>query len=63
MRFVMTEAMSSTNGGPALDAPGDVPPLEALGLEKNFIGGDGSRLHILRGIDLSIGRGEAIAIT
>jgi lipoprotein-releasing system ATP-binding protein len=37
--------------------------VEARGLEKGFIGGDGSSLHILRGIDLSVGTGEAVAIT
>lgn len=57
MRSVMIEPIASSNGGAAS------PPLEALGLEKSFLGGDGSRLHILRGIDLAIGRGEAIAIT
>ena len=39
------------------------PTLEARALEKTFLGGDGSELHILRGIDLAIGTGEAIAIT
>ncbi len=39
------------------------PPLEARALEKAFVGGDGRELHILRGIDLTVGLGEAIAIT
>ena len=39
------------------------PPLEARRLEKSFVGGDGSELRILQGIDLSIATGEAIAIT
>jgi len=45
------------NGGSAQ------PALRALGLVKRFVGGDGRELHILEGIDLTLGRGEAIAIT
>jgi lipoprotein-releasing system ATP-binding protein len=51
---------SMGNGSPAVRAE---PTVEARGLEKGFIGGDGSSLHILRGIDLSVGTGEAVAIT
>jgi lipoprotein-releasing system ATP-binding protein len=38
-------------------------PLEARGVHKTFVGGDGSRLAILEGIDLVVERGEAIAVT
>jgi lipoprotein-releasing system ATP-binding protein len=38
-------------------------PLEALGLEKTFVGGDGTELRILRGVDLAVRSAEAIAIT
>lgn len=48
----------STNG--STNGP---PPLEAQGLSRSFVGGDGSELHILQGIDLAVQRGEAIAIT
>ena len=37
-------------------------PLEAESVCKSFIGGDGSRLDILDGVDLRVERGEAIAI-
>jgi lipoprotein-releasing system ATP-binding protein len=37
-------------------------PVESRGLEKSFVGGDGSELHILRGVDLQIREGEAVAI-
>jgi lipoprotein-releasing system ATP-binding protein len=53
-------ATSSGNGAPI--ARGE-PTVEARGLEKVFVGGDGSSLHILRGIDLIVGSAEAVAIT
>jgi lipoprotein-releasing system ATP-binding protein len=37
-------------------------PLEAAAVEKHFTGGDGSELRILRGVDLQVGLGEAVAI-
>jgi lipoprotein-releasing system ATP-binding protein len=58
----MSDSLTSDRGdwgGIAVTAS----PLEARGLEKTFVGGDGSELHILRGIDLSIASGEAISIT
>ncbi|MEX2470716.1 MAG: ATP-binding cassette domain-containing protein, partial [Gemmatimonadota bacterium] len=39
------------------------PPLEASGVTKVFVGGDGTPLDILDGLDLTVGSGEAIAIT
>jgi lipoprotein-releasing system ATP-binding protein len=38
------------------------PPLEARGLEKRFLAGDGSELEILTGVDLTLGAGEAVAV-
>jgi lipoprotein-releasing system ATP-binding protein len=38
-------------------------PLEALGLMKSYIGGDGTRLDVVRGITLSLAPAEAVAIT
>lgn len=37
-------------------------PVHARGLVKRFIGGDGSELTVLDGIDFELGRGEAVAI-
>ncbi|MDX1495409.1 MAG: ATP-binding cassette domain-containing protein, partial [Longimicrobiales bacterium] len=37
-------------------------PLEARGLVKRFIGGDGSLLTILDGVDFELARGEAVGI-
>jgi lipoprotein-releasing system ATP-binding protein len=37
-------------------------PLAAVALRKTYVGGDGSELHILDGIDLRLRPGEAIAI-
>ncbi len=41
---------------------GAAAPLEALGLRKHFISGDGSELRILRGVDLRVETGEVVAI-
>lgn len=38
-------------------------PLEARSLVKRFIGGDGSRLTVVDGVDFELGRGEAVSIT
>lgn len=38
------------------------PPLEARDLEKRFVSGDGSELHILRGVGLRLSVGEAVAV-
>jgi lipoprotein-releasing system ATP-binding protein len=39
------------------------PPLEATAIGKSYVGGDGSRLDILLGVDITVERGEAIAVT
>jgi len=44
-------------------APVGVPPLEAVGVARTFVGGDGRRLEILRDIDLRVEKAEAVAIT
>ncbi|HEX5438227.1 MAG TPA: ABC transporter ATP-binding protein [Gemmatimonadaceae bacterium] len=36
--------------------------IEARGLAKTYVGGDGSRIRVLEGIDLSVGRGEMLAV-
>ncbi len=38
------------------------PILEACGLVKTFIGGDGSEIRVLRGVDFRLDAGEAVAI-
>jgi len=38
------------------------PVLAALGIHKTYIGGDGSRLEVLRGADLILDPGETVAI-
>ena len=40
----------------------DAPPVRGRGLVKRFIGGDGSRLTVLDGVDFELARGEAVAI-
>jgi lipoprotein-releasing system ATP-binding protein len=54
----MRSAMTETSGGIATAAL----PLEARGLDKRYVGGDGSTIHVLRGVDLTLARGEAVAI-
>jgi len=39
------------------------PVLSVRNVQKSFVGGDGTRLDILLGIDLDVGLGERIAIT
>lgn len=48
-------------GGNGGDARGALP-LEARGLRKSFLSGDGSELRILRGVDLRVQTGEVVAI-
>jgi lipoprotein-releasing system ATP-binding protein len=36
--------------------------LEAMGLSKTYLGGDGAELVVLDGLDLSVSRGEIVAI-
>ncbi|NNF12788.1 MAG: ABC transporter ATP-binding protein [Gemmatimonadetes bacterium] len=48
--------------GAASAAAVEAYPLEARSLVKSFVGGDGSRLIILDGVDFRLSRGEAVAI-
>lgn len=43
-------------------AASSAPPLEARELTKSFTGGDGTELHILQGVSLALGHGEAVSI-
>ena len=36
--------------------------LEARGVRKSYVGGDGSPIDVLAGVDLSVSRGEFVAI-
>ena len=47
---------------PAAGVATSVLPLEARSLEKRYVGGDGSTIEVLKGVDLSLARGEAVAI-
>ncbi|MFC1660603.1 ABC transporter ATP-binding protein [Gemmatimonadota bacterium] len=50
-------------GFPDPVAPAGPPaPLEARGLRKHFLSGDGSELRILRGVELEVQKGEVVAI-
>ncbi len=39
------------------------PVLEARGLRKSYLGGDGGTLEVLRGLDLEVAMGEFVAVT
>lgn len=41
----------------------DLPPLEARSLVRTFVGGSGSELRVLRGVDLRVRVGEAVSVT
>jgi lipoprotein-releasing system ATP-binding protein len=46
----------------AVPHPPVTAPLAAVDLRKSYVGGDGSQLHVLEGVDLRVEPGEAIAI-
>ncbi len=52
----------AAGSGMAHGATAEAFPLEAKGLVKRFVGGDGSQLTILGGVDFQLSRGEAVAI-
>jgi lipoprotein-releasing system ATP-binding protein len=39
-----------------------LPVLEARGLTKDYVGGDGNPIHVLAGVDLALAPGEFVAI-
>ena len=55
----MTDALGAAAAGASATA---VLPLEARDLRKRYVGGDGSTIEVLQGVDLALGRGEAVAI-
>lgn len=38
------------------------PPIVAEGVERTFLGATGNDIHVLRGLDLTVARGETIAV-
>jgi lipoprotein-releasing system ATP-binding protein len=38
------------------------PPVEALDVRRSFVMGDGSELEVLRGVELTVRKGEAVSI-
>src|SRR4029079_16155463 len=59
------DALSGATGGRSVSGRGDparMTMLEAVGLAKTYRGGDGAELRILDGLDLSVSRGEIVAI-
>lgn len=58
----MTDLYLPQAGGPPEDAAALTPVLEGRGLRKVYVGGDGSELTILDGVEISVAPGEAVAI-
>ncbi len=58
----MTDAGGIPREGSATAAGDGAAPLEARKVEKTFVGGDGSRLSVLQGIDFRVESGEAVSI-
>ncbi len=57
--------MSDAIGGPVAERPEPARPkvvLEAYDLRKVYIGGDGSELTVLDGVEIRVAAGEAVAI-
>jgi len=54
--------MNSTDPRPLGHTGQSLPPLEAHGLRKHFLSGDGSELRILQGVELRVDAGEVVAI-
>lgn len=46
----------------AAGAPTQAPPIVAEGVERMFRGATGNDIHVLRGVDLTVARGETIAV-
>ena len=59
----MTESASvPASGADRAAASSAPPPLEAREVRKSFVGGDGSELSVLQGIDLRVDSGEAVSV-
>ena len=58
-------AAASTFDGsaPAASTSHEPAPVQATGLHRSYAGVAGPQLHVLRGVDFTLGRGEAVAIT
>lgn len=48
--------------GPVVPAPAAEPVLRARGLQRDYVGGDGSQLRVLDGVDLDIAPGETVSV-
>jgi lipoprotein-releasing system ATP-binding protein len=55
--------MNSAGLRPSDGSSQESSPLEARGLRKHFLSGDGSELRILQGVELRMEPGEVVAIT
>jgi len=45
-----------------MTAPTHPPVLDAIGVEKSYLGGDGTRIRVLDGVDLTVAAGEMVAV-
>lgn len=56
----MSSAFPSVNE--ALPAPRPAPSIVARGVRKSYVGGDGTRLQVLDGVDLDVHPGEMVSV-
>ena len=54
---------STATGPPRGPSEGHSVTLEAVDIRKSFTYGEGSELHVLEGVNLLVGPGEAVAVT
>lgn len=58
----MTEPMMIGSPASGEGASALAPVLEATGVEKSYRGGDGARIRVLDGVQLTVRRGEMVAV-
>lgn len=58
----MNDATRATDQRPEGQESRSIPVLEAEGLVKEFLGGDGSVIRVLNEVDVTVRRGEMVAI-
>jgi lipoprotein-releasing system ATP-binding protein len=49
-------------GPPTVTAPGSAPSISARGVYKSYVGGDGSVIQVLAGVDLDVHPGELVSV-
>jgi lipoprotein-releasing system ATP-binding protein len=53
---------SRVDAAPRSFDPAEAPSITARGVSKSYVGGDGSRIHVLRDVDLDVRPGEMVSV-